>query len=130
MTSTEHFDEQLIKRVDVRLRLWQLSWNFFISIHFILGVTAVACSALAAASGSHKVWASIVAAVAVAVIAFLRPETRYHNAVKGWRELEHAKNRYVFGVDASKETLISELARCEAIVTSDGKDESATANRE
>jgi hypothetical protein len=123
-TENDKLDKVLIERVNVRLRLWRYSWNFFLYIHFLLGTTAVLCSALAAASDTHKAWASIAAAVCVAVIGFLRPETMYHNSVKGWRKLEYAKNRYVFGIDTSKEKLVSELARCEAIVTSDGKDES------
>lgn len=125
MESSEELDNELIQRVDVRLNIWRISWNFFLYVHFILGGTAVLCSALAAASETHATWASVIAAVSVAVIGFLRPETRYHNAVKGWRELEHAKNRYVFSIDPSKENLVNELARCEAIVTSDGKDETS-----
>ena len=122
----DSLDQQLIERVNVRLKTWRLSWVFFLCTYFLLGTTSVLCSAIAAAYTDEKVWASIIAGVAVAVLGFLRPETRYHNSVKGWRELEHAKNRYIFGVDNSKEHLISELARCEEIVTSDGKDQSET----
>ena len=119
-------NEKLVSRVDVRLRMWRISWNVFLWIHFLLGGSAVLFSAIAAASDSGKAWASVTAGMCVAVIGFLRPETRYHNAVKGWRELENAKSRYVFGIDPSEKKLIAELARCEAIVTSDGKDEAVT----
>lgn len=112
----------LTKRIDIRLNVWNRLWRAFLLAYFVLGTASVALSALAATDvleGDLRRICSVVAAVCVALIGFLRPEARYKNIVQAWRELDVAKTRFQSGVDSSAERLLRVLARTERIATDD-----------
>lgn len=115
--------EGLLKSVNVRLNIWKRLWNAFLLIYFGLGAASVGLSAVAATnlgpSQLHQVLSAI-AAVCVALLGFLRPEARYRNLIRAWRELEHAKSRFLFSNSTGDgDRLIAELARTERIATND-----------
>lgn len=57
---------------------------------------------------------SVVAAVCVSVLGFLRPEARYKNLVRAWRQLDLQKTRYLFG-NSRTERLLRALGRTEQL---------------
>ncbi len=113
-------DEKLLECVEVRLSTWKRLWVFFLVAYFLLGTSSVALSAMAATKIMER-WApqfSVAAAVCVAVLGFLRPEARYRNLIRAWRELTWEKERYLFGAPGT-EPLLSALRRTERLATED-----------
>lgn len=125
-TSPEIRKADLIARINVRLSLWSKLWVVFLVAYFLLGTSSVALSALAATDifeGKTRQACSVVAAVCVALLGFLRPEVRYRNLVRAWRELDVEKTRYVHGeIDASTERMLQALARTERVASDDEHD--------
>lgn len=121
--------QALIARINVRLRLWNILWVAFLSMYFVLGGGSVLLSALAAtdviADTKVRQLLSVAAAVCVALLGFLRPEVRYRNLVRAWRELDVEKSRYMHGpIDEPTERILQALARTERIATDDEHDSS------
>ena len=107
--------------VDTRLTLWRVAWNIFMASYFLLGVVGVVCSTIAASKlfeDPARQWVSLVSALCWAIIGFLRPEARYRNLVRAWRELKAAKDSYLYETDARK-SLLQTLRDCEKIATED-----------
>src|SRR3989442_14336426 len=101
-------EEAFLARIETRLTNWRRLWNFFLVFHFCFGIAAVTLSAIAATSlvaAERRQLLSLLAAICVAVMAFVKPEPRYKNLVRAWRELEAQKTRYLFS-DPQREPLI------------------------
>jgi hypothetical protein len=114
-------DEAFLERINIRLETWRRFWIFFLGFYFFFGIASVTLSTIAATDlvlpGTRQLL-SLLAAVCIAIIAFVKPEARYKNLVRAWRELEAEKTRYLFGTTV-RESLISTLARAERIATDD-----------
>jgi hypothetical protein len=121
MNDRKVVDERLMSRIDTRLQTWRNLWVFFLVTYFLLGTASVALSALAASDilepRSRQVL-SLIAAVCVAVLGFLRPEARYRNLIRAWRELDLQKSKYLFG-GPKTESLLHALGRTERLATED-----------
>jgi hypothetical protein len=120
-TDQRHDEEAFLATVDTRLTIWRVAWNGFMGSYFLLGVTGVVCSTIAASKlfeDPARQWLSLVSAVCLAIIGFLRPEARYRNLVRAWRELKSAKDAYLFQSEDRSE-LLQVLRECEAIATED-----------
>jgi len=111
----------LLERVNVRLRIWNKVWVGCMLLYFSLGATSVALSAFAATSLIGELArqrCSLVAAVCVALLGFVRPETRFKNVVRAWRRLDAERTRFVTGF-GSAEALLTVLEASERDVTED-----------
>ena len=115
--------ENIVARVDKRLNIWNFLWLSFVSLYFILGTTSVALSAIAATDilePKTRQWFSVGAAVCVALLGFLRPEVRFRNIVRAWRELDVAKSRFLWdGTLRTPEFILAELERTERLASDD-----------
>ena len=114
-------EEKFLEEIDVRLNTWRRLWVGFVWAYFFLGVIGVVCSTLAASSLLKDPWRALLSlgsAVCLAVIGFLRPEPRYKNLVRAWRDLKAARARYLFE-DPKRKPLIDALQKCERIATDD-----------
>ena len=114
-------EAEFLASVEMRLTIWRWGWNFFMSSYFALGVLGVICSTIAASKlfdDPARQWLSLVSALCLAIIGFLRPEARYRNLVRAWRELKSAKDRYLFETEDRK-VLLATLRECEKIATED-----------
>ena len=107
--------------IEKRLTIWRWGWNIFMSSYFLLGVIGVVCSTIAASKlfeDPARQWFSLASALCIAIIGFLRPEARYRNLVRAWRELKAALDVYLFQTDARRDLLVT-LRECERIATED-----------
>ena len=89
--------------------------------YFLLGVVGVVCSTLAALTlvrDPYRAALSVVSALCIAIIGFVRPEVRYKNLVSAWRDLESAKARYLYE-DQDRKPLLDALQQCERTATDD-----------
>ena len=114
-------DEQaqsVLQAVSTRLRYWKIAWNTCFILHFSLGSVAVLFSSLAAMTDAHA-WYGVVSAVCVALIGFLRPEARYHNAGRAWRQLDYARDRFVILKEITAGELLATMTELEEMVMSD-----------
>jgi len=100
--------------IEDRLKAWGRYFHGASIWHYILGVTGVIASTLAAAQITDWVTttAGIVSAAAMAIIGFVRPETRYTKFVRAWRILDIAVMRFKSGLLDLK-GLIDQLERAE-----------------
>jgi len=123
----------LLAEVDMRLSIWRKFWVGFIWAYFLLGVLGVMFSTIAASTLVPDPWRALLSlgsAVCLAVIGFLRPEARYKNLMRAWRDLADARARYMFD-GASQTSLLDRLHDCERIATDDeplGTQNKETAN--
>lgn len=129
MTDQLRNDEPaFLATVEKRLTIWRVAWNLFMGSYFLLGVTGVICSTIAASKvfgDPARQWLSLVSALCMATIGFLRPEARYRNLVRAWRELKAGKDNYLFQTAERKE-LLQTLAACEKIATEEDTQNSST----
>jgi hypothetical protein len=120
-TNSKDDEKYFLAVVETRLTIWRLGWNFFMTSYFLLGVLGVVCSTIAASKlfeDPARQWFSLVSALCLAVIGFLRPESRYRNLVRAWRELKAAKDTYLFQTN-ERSDLLKTLRECEKIATED-----------
>ena len=118
---TRNDETEFLATVETRLTIWRWAWNIFMSSYFMLGVIGVICSTIAASKlvdDPARQWLSLASALCLAIIGFLRPESRYRNLVRAWRELKAAKDTYLFQTEERKE-LLQTLRECERIATED-----------
>ena len=111
MNDKTHPDEaEFLKAIDTRLNIWQFFWNFFLVAYFGFGVLGILFSTLAASKllgVEASQWLSLGSGPCIAIIGFLRPEPRYKNIVRAWRDLKAAKEAYLFQSEDRKDLLIA-----------------------
>jgi hypothetical protein len=108
--------------IDERLTLWHRYWNLYMWAYYGLGVLGVICSTLAASTlfayTSAPQWFSLISAVCLAIIGFVRPEAKYRNMVRAWTDLKDAKESYLFKTD-QRSDLLRALHEGQKIATQD-----------
>ena len=89
--------------------------------YFFFGVVGILCSTLAASKlvpDPAPQWLSLASGLCIAIIGFLRPESRYKNTVRAWRDLKAAKESYLYGTEDRK-VLLAALREAERKATDD-----------
>ena len=114
-------EDEFLETVNLRLGIWKKIWIFFIVSHFFLGIIGVVCSSIAASNlfeAPAPQYLSLVSALCIAVIGFMRPESRYRSFVRAWRELKAAKDKYLYRTE-SRDELLRVLHESEKVATED-----------
>src|SRR4051794_34299057 len=89
--------------IAARRLAWFKLWKRATAAHYLLGITGVVASTVAAMNlGSWSRFAAAVSGACIATIGFARPETRYAKFVRAWRNLDVACIRFEFGEVDSK----------------------------
>lgn len=128
MNQTLEFKE-IPPEIKKRHRTWQVFFEGYTSIHYIVGVVGVIASVLSATQASKETndpLFGIISAACIAILGFVQPDKQYRKYVNAWRILDRGINQYRHGLIDIKD-LVASLNRAESSINRheeavDGKD--------
>ncbi|MFA6086538.1 hypothetical protein [Mucilaginibacter sp.] len=100
-----------------RLRGWFIAFWGFTVCRYLFGIGGVLASTIAAVSADAgiRTYCSVIAAICIAIIGFVKPDDSYRRHVVAWRYLDAKANLYAYKLISIKE-LLNAMSEAEQMI--------------
>lgn len=117
MPVVEQEPQALPSFVKKRLDSWYIALCGFAICRYLFGIGGILAATIAAVStnGDARTYFSVIAAICIAIIGFVKPDDSYRRRVVAWRYLDAKVNLYKYRLISIKE-LLNAMSEAEQMI--------------